>query len=103
MTFPSGLANGAEGTGSDCAPVCFLQCLSLPYQDLLLHFRAVGKRRWWIPPMVESIIAALGDQDFAGMPQVAAAIYIEVRGTDAGGNGCSKEVLAWFLPSVGLL
>lgn len=53
--------------------------------------------------MVESIIAALGDQDFAGMPQVAAAIYIEVRGTDAGGNGCSKEALAWFLPSVGLL
>ncbi|XP_060132465.1 uncharacterized protein LOC132592369 [Zootoca vivipara] len=40
--------------------------------------RAVGKRRWWIRPMVENITAALGDQEFAGMPEVAAAIYIEL-------------------------
>ncbi|CAI5783031.1 XP_034990945.1uncharacterized protein LOC118094538 [Podarcis lilfordi] len=69
---------GTTGEQVEAAIVDQLFCRETFSQGLSAMVRAVGKRRWWIPPMVESIIAALGDQDFAGMPQVAAAIYIEL-------------------------
>ncbi|XP_053257923.1 maestro heat-like repeat-containing protein family member 7 [Podarcis raffonei] len=69
---------GTTGEQVEVAIVDQLFCRETFSQGLSAMVRAVGKRRWWIPPMVESIIAALKDQDFAGMPQVAAAIYIEL-------------------------
>ncbi|CAI5783035.1 XP_034995939.1uncharacterized protein LOC118097306 [Podarcis lilfordi] len=69
---------GTTGEQVEAAIVDQLFCRETFSQGLSAMVRAVGKRRWWIPPMVESIIAALEDQDFAGMPQVAAAIYIEL-------------------------
>ncbi|XP_077787155.1 uncharacterized protein LOC144328336 [Podarcis muralis] len=69
---------GTTGEQVEAAIVDQLFCRETFSQGLSAMVRAVGKRSWWIPPMVESIIAALEDQDFAGMPQVAAAIYIEL-------------------------
>ncbi|XP_077787235.1 uncharacterized protein LOC114590213 [Podarcis muralis] len=69
---------GTTGEEVEAAIVNQLFCRETFSQGLSAMVRAVGKRSWWIPPMVESIIAALEDQDFAGMPQVAAAIYIEL-------------------------
>ncbi|CAI5783161.1 XP_034995939.1uncharacterized protein LOC118097306 [Podarcis lilfordi] len=69
---------GTTGEQVEAAIVDQLFCRETFSQGLSAMVRAVGKRHWWIPPMVESIIAALKDQDFAGMPQVAAAIYIEL-------------------------
>ncbi|XP_077787104.1 uncharacterized protein LOC114589881 isoform X2 [Podarcis muralis] len=69
---------GTTGEQVEAAIVDQLFCRETFSQGLSAMVRAVGKQRWWISPMVESIIAALEDQDFAGMPQVAAAIYIEL-------------------------
>ncbi|XP_053257012.1 uncharacterized protein LOC128419851 [Podarcis raffonei] len=69
---------GTTGEQVEAAIVDQLFCRETFSQGLSAMVRAVGKRSWWIPPMVENIIAALDDQEFAGMPQVAAAIYIEL-------------------------
>ncbi|XP_033025706.1 uncharacterized protein LOC117058575 [Lacerta agilis] len=61
--------------------------------------RAVGKRRWWIPPMVQNITAALEDQEFAGVPQVAAAIYIELLSCRLQVYPCEEtleQLLTWL-------
>ncbi|XP_053256935.1 uncharacterized protein LOC128419811 [Podarcis raffonei] len=69
---------GTTGEEVETAIVDQLFCRENFSQGLSAMVRAIGKRRWWIPPMAENITAALKDKAFAGMPQVAAAIYIEL-------------------------
>ncbi|XP_077787060.1 uncharacterized protein LOC144328288 [Podarcis muralis] len=90
---------GTTGEQVEAAIVDQLFCRETFSQGLSAMVRAVGKRSWWIPPMVESIIAALEDQDFAGMPQVAAAIYIELLSCRLEVYPCEdtlEQLLTWL-------
>ncbi|XP_060124580.1 maestro heat-like repeat-containing protein family member 7 [Zootoca vivipara] len=90
---------GTTGEQVEAAIVDQLFCRENFSQGLAAMVRAVGKRHWWIPPMVENITAALEDQEFAGMPQVAAAIYIELLSCRLQVYPCEdtlEQLLTWL-------
>nr|XP_034993053.1 uncharacterized protein LOC118095861 [Zootoca vivipara] len=90
---------GTTGEQVEAAIIDQLFCRENFSQGLSAMVRAVGKRHWWIPPMVENITAALEDQEFAGMPQVAAAIYIELLSCRLQVYPCEdtlEQLLTWL-------